>query len=69
VTTDTRRLCACPDTDARTCYDLRYYGRSPVMRGSSALIDGIRSDDPPAIEDDDECQCICHDPDDEDDQW
>lgn len=42
--------CICPEhADARTCWELRYYGYSPVAR--------FVQDDP----DDGECECPCHD--------
>lgn len=39
--------CCCPTGDARSCYELRYYGRSPVL-------DRERDDR------DDVCECACH---------
>lgn len=64
--------CACPDhTDARTCYDLCTYGYSPVSRGPGSydVMDWIEGE--PNLEDDDnECDCSCHDEwDDEDERW
>lgn len=55
--------CACLDTDARTCYDLRYYGRSPVMRGQAyAEHYYVMQPTLTAAElDDGECDCVCHD--------
>jgi hypothetical protein len=56
--------CAClPWTDAITCWDLHYYGYSPVRRGPASydwteergytLMGGN--------DDDGECECVCHD--------
>lgn len=64
--------CVCPaHTDARTCYDLRAYGYSPVRRGPGSydVMDWIEGE--PNLEDDDyECECTCHGHDgyDEDDE-
>lgn len=57
--------CACLDTDARTCYDLRYYGRSPVARGQAyAEHYYVMQPTLTAAElDDGECPCACHDED------
>jgi hypothetical protein len=63
------RRCACRDADARTCYDLRYYGYSPVMRGQAyGELYYVQQPTLTAAElDDGECPCICHE-DDLDDQ-
>lgn len=60
--TRTGRRCACLDSDARTCWDLRYYGRSPVMRGQAyAEHYYVMQATLTAAElDDGECQCLCH---------
>lgn len=54
-------LCACLDADARACYDLRYYGYTPVLRGPQHydVVDESvwRNVDP---SDDGECDCFCH---------
>ena len=55
--------CACtPDTDSRTCYDLRHYGYSPVRRGPTAYYDAMdRIEGTPDLSaDDGECICSCH---------
>jgi hypothetical protein len=61
----TTRAHACYDTDARACYDLRYYGYSPVLRGERAAeAEGEEvyfAQDPG---DDGECVCYCHEDDD-----
>ena len=60
-----QKRCACyPNTDARTCYDLRYYGYSPVMRGPN--VDHSEAEWLTASADDDKCACSCHEDDDED---
>lgn len=62
---------ACYDTDARACWDLRYYlryyGYSPILRGERALYaegeEVYFAQDPGA---DGECECHCHEYDDDD---
>ena len=57
--TKTTRLCACPEhADARTCIELRYFGRSPVMRRGSDHSEAawLEVD----MDQDEECECICH---------
>jgi hypothetical protein len=52
---------ACYDSDARTCWDLRYYGYSPVLRGQQALYaEGEEVYFVKNVDDDDECECSCH---------
>lgn len=52
---------ACFDTDARSCWDLRYYGYSPVLRGERAMYaEGEEVYFAQAVDDDDECECFCH---------
>lgn len=60
--------CACPPScvnDPRGCFDLRYYGYTPVLRGASAE-DAMRDPIGEAryhvvnLDDDDECECFCH---------
>jgi hypothetical protein len=46
--------CACVDTDARDCYDLRYYGHAPAYRYTGSYDDELEADDQ-------ECPCTCHD--------
>ncbi len=58
------KTCACPEhTDSTSCYDLRYYGYSPVRRGRPGdytIMDYIEGE--PNLDDDDgECECWCHD--------
>lgn len=55
--------CACPEhTDRVTCYDLRYYGRSPVNRGPTAYRDplDVIEGNPDLRDDDGYCECYCH---------
>jgi hypothetical protein len=55
--------CACPEgVDARTCYDLRNYGRSPVRRGPTAHADPMDyiEGTVPDFDDDGICECSCH---------
>jgi hypothetical protein len=62
--------CAClpePGGDARTCWDLRYYGYSPVPRGLFSALDGGFYDS--GIDDDGECECACHERDEDERDW
>jgi hypothetical protein len=56
------RRCACPDPDPVRCYDLRYYGYTPVLRGrpyGEAYY--VAQETLTAAElDDGECRCPCH---------
>jgi hypothetical protein len=52
------RTCACIDFDERRCFELRYYGYSPVLYADE---DGAEDRWP------EDCQCSCHAMEDEDD--
>lgn len=59
------RTHGCYDTDGRACYDLRYYGYSPVLRGEEAARaegESVYFAQDPG--DDGECICYCHEDDD-----
>jgi len=54
---------ACYDhADARTCYELRYYGYSPVLRSADDHSEGAFM----VVDADGECECSCHDWEDDD---
>lgn len=56
------RTHACYDSDARSCWDLRYYGYSPVLRGERAsYAEGEEVYFAQDVTDDGECECACHD--------
>ena len=60
------RTHACYDSDARSCWDLRYYGYSPVLRGERALYaEGEEVYFAQDSNDDGECECSCHEDDDD----
>lgn len=60
----TARRCACPNAgsgDAQGCWDLRYYGYTPVLRGERALYaEGEDVYFAGPVDDDGECECLCH---------
>lgn len=67
------RQCACvwydatTPSDARTCLELRVYGYSPVMRrgeGDGSTEDVFLEVD---MERDEQCECLCHEDEDEHD--
>lgn len=66
----TQRACACiwyddrTPTDARTCLELRMYGRSPVMRRGypHPEAEWLAVD----MDEDEKCECVCHRDEDDD---
>ena len=66
-----RAGCGCPDwTAARNCWDLRYYGYSPIRRGPGSDDWTEESGYTARVgnEDDGVCECACHDEDDWEDE-
>jgi hypothetical protein len=62
---DSALACVCFEhADRRTCYELRYYGRSPIPR-----TDWDHSEAGYFVKDDGECECACHDGEDDDDEY
>ncbi|HEV2126920.1 MAG TPA: hypothetical protein VGW38_29570 [Chloroflexota bacterium] len=56
------KQCACAEhVDARTCIELRYFGRSPVLRRGQE--DPYQPEDEFLVVDmgmDERCECVCH---------
>jgi hypothetical protein len=53
------------DTDSRTCYELRYYGYSPMLRHKEDHSEGAWL----PVDEDGDCECSCHDDEDADDPY